>query len=83
MWKQNPKANTALQKVAFGQDRAAVSSPNLVQRICSVPIFGVKFCPRYTVRYSWTGSGLTSILAWERQGTNGLSNVTAKESISV
>jgi len=49
---RTPRLNTALQTVAFGQDRAAVSSPNLVQRICPVQVFGVKFCPRYTVRYS-------------------------------
>jgi len=48
-----------------------------------VPVFGVKNCPRYTVSYRWTGPGLTSILAGGRQGTNGLSNVTAKESISI
>ena len=42
-----------------------------------------KVCLRHTVRYRWTGPGLTSILAGEWQGTNGLSHVTATEIISI
>ena len=72
-----------LQKFIFGRDLAAISSSTLFQKIRPLSVFGVKCYHRYAVRYRWTGPGLTSILAGERQGTKGLSNITAKESISI